>query len=47
MPTTHHFTPTHYHNTMGNHEPVLHLAPGDSIEVAEVKDLVLTVRRRR
>ena len=24
-----------------------HLAPGDSVEVAEVKDLVLTVRRRR
>lgn len=31
MPTTHRFTPTHYHNTMGNHEPVLHLAPGDSL----------------
>lgn len=29
--TTHTFTPTHYHNTMGSHEPVLRIAPGDSV----------------
>lgn len=31
MPTTHHFTPTHYHNTLGSHEPVLRIAPGDTV----------------
>lgn len=31
MPTTHTFTPTHYHNTIGSHQPVLAIAPGDTI----------------
>ena len=29
MPT-HLFQPSHYHNTIGSHEPVLKIAPGDS-----------------
>ncbi len=29
--TTHHFHPTHYHTTLGPHEPVLRLADGDTI----------------
>ncbi|MCA0458691.1 MAG: acetamidase/formamidase family protein [Chloroflexi bacterium] len=29
--TTHHFTPDHYHNTIGSHPPVLHIAPGDTV----------------
>lgn len=29
--TTHNFTPDHYHNTIGSHPPVLHIAPGDSV----------------
>lgn len=28
---THHFTPTHYHNTLGWHEPVLRIADGDTV----------------
>src|SRR5436305_378589 len=28
---THHFTPTHYYNTIGTHEPVLRIAPGDTV----------------
>lgn len=28
---THHFTPTHYFNTIGSHPPVLHIAPGDTV----------------
>lgn len=28
---THHFEPTHYHNSLGSHHPVLHIANGDSI----------------
>ena len=28
---THRFQPTHYHRTMGTHEPVLHVADGDTI----------------
>lgn len=28
---THHFQPTHYHNTIGAHEPVLSVAGGDTI----------------
>lgn len=28
---THHFEPHHYHNTLGSHEPVLHIAPGDTV----------------
>jgi amidase len=30
MPT-HHFTPDHYHVTLGSHAPVLHIAAGDSV----------------
>ena len=30
MPT-HTFTPDHYHNTIGSHTPVLHIAPGDTV----------------
>ena len=29
--TTHHFQPTAYRTTMGTHEPVLHIADGDSV----------------
>lgn len=29
--TTHHFTPDHYHVTLGSHEPVLHIADGDTV----------------
>jgi amidase len=29
--TIHRFTPGHYHNTIGSHPPVLHIAPGDSV----------------
>jgi len=29
--TTHHFKPTHYHTTLGAHEPVLRIADGDSV----------------
>ncbi|MSP11636.1 MAG: acetamidase [Chloroflexi bacterium] len=28
---THRFTPTHYHTTIGSHEPVLHIADGDTV----------------
>ena len=28
---THHFQPTHYFNTIGSHDPVLHVQPGDTI----------------
>src|SRR5260370_30490169 len=28
---THHFTPTHFHVTLGSHEPVLHIAAGDTV----------------
>lgn len=31
MPTTHTFKPDHYHVTIGSHEPVLHIAPGDTV----------------
>jgi amidase len=34
--TTHHFTPTHYHVTLGPHEPVLHIADGDTVETTTV-----------
>lgn len=30
MPT-HTFTPDHYHNTIGSHDPVLHIASGDTV----------------
>ncbi len=29
--TIHHFQPTHYHNTLGTHKPVLHIADGDTV----------------
>jgi acetamidase/formamidase len=29
--TTHHFQPTHYHTTLGSHEPVLRIADGDTV----------------
>jgi acetamidase/formamidase len=29
--TTHRFTPTHYHNTLGTHQSVLHVNPDDTI----------------
>ena len=29
--TTHHFAPTHYYTTIGSHEPVLHIQPGDTV----------------
>ena len=28
---THHFQPTHYHRAIGSHEPVLRIAPGDTV----------------
>lgn len=31
MPTTHHFIPTQYHNTLGAHQPALHIQPGDTV----------------
>src|SRR5215469_13656348 len=34
--TTHRFTPTHYHITIGSHEPVLRIAPGDTVITATV-----------
>lgn len=33
---THHFQPTHYHNTIGSHEPVLRIAPGDTVVTTTV-----------
>ncbi|NWG18554.1 MAG: acetamidase/formamidase family protein [Chloroflexi bacterium] len=34
--TLHHFTPTHYFNTHGSHEPVLRIQPGDSVVTTTV-----------
>ncbi len=34
--TTHHFTPTRYHTTIGAHEPVLHIADGDTVVTTTV-----------
>jgi amidase len=34
--TTHHFTPTHYYTTIGSHEPVLHIADGDTVVTSTV-----------
>ena len=34
--STHHFQPTHYHTTIGSHEPVLRIAPGDTIVTTTV-----------
>src|SRR5436305_1088284 len=33
---THHFQPTHYHTTLGSHEPVLRVADGDTIVTTTV-----------
>ncbi|MXW77420.1 MAG: acetamidase [Gemmatimonadetes bacterium] len=32
----HEFTPTHYHNTIGWHDPVLAIAPGDTVSTTTV-----------
>jgi len=32
----HEFQPTQYHNTIGSHEPVLHMSPGDTIVTTTV-----------
>lgn len=34
--TTHHFQPTHYHTTLGSHEPVLRIGDGDSVTTTTV-----------
>jgi amidase len=34
--TTHHFTPAHYHVTLGSHAPVLHIADGDTVVTTTV-----------
>jgi len=34
--TTHHFHPTHYHATIGPHEPVLRIAAGDTVVTTTV-----------
>ncbi len=33
---THHFTPERYHNALGSHEPVLHIADGDTVVTTTV-----------
>jgi acetamidase/formamidase len=33
---THHFQPTHYHRAIGTHEPVLRIAPGDTVVTTTV-----------
>jgi acetamidase/formamidase len=32
----HHFTPTHYHTTIGSHPPVLRIADGDTVVTTTV-----------
>lgn len=34
--TTHHFQPTHYYNSLGSHEPVLRVQPGDTVVTTTV-----------
>lgn len=34
--TTHHFQPTHYYNSLGSHEPVLRIQPGDTVVTTTV-----------
>lgn len=34
--TTHHFEPSHYHITIGSHEPVLRIKPGDTVVTTTV-----------
>jgi len=36
MPTTHHFEPTTYHLTLGQHEPVLRIQSGDTVKTSTV-----------
>ncbi len=36
---THHFQPTHYHTAIGAHEPVLRIAPGDTVVTTTVDAL--------
>jgi amidase len=45
--TIHHFTPGHYHNTLGSHEPVLRVADGDTIETTTVDAAGFDARRER
>jgi len=33
---THHFVPTRYHTTIGSHDPVLHIAAGDTVRTTTV-----------
>lgn len=33
---THHFEPTQFHTTIGWHEPVLHIAPGDTVVTSTI-----------
>ena len=34
--TTHHFQPTHYYNSLGSHDPVLRIQPGDTVVTTTV-----------
>jgi amidase len=34
--TTHRFQPTHYYTAIGSHDPVLHIAPGDTVVTTTV-----------
>jgi acetamidase/formamidase len=43
----HVFEPTHFHRTIGEHEPVLHVAPGDSIATWCVDGLGFDAQDRR
>jgi hypothetical protein len=36
VPTTHRFSPSRYHNTLGSHEPALHVESGDTVETVTV-----------
>lgn len=37
--TLHHFTPTRYYNTLGSHEPALHIQPGDTVITTTVDSI--------
>jgi len=43
----HHFTPTHYYNTLGSHAPVLRVAPGDRIVTTTVDAHGIDAQRRQ
>jgi len=43
----HHFTPTHYYNTLGSHPPVLYVAPGDRIVTTTVDAHGIDAQRRQ